>query len=178
MSLLGQPTRDVAIDWHPHIELVIESLDPPPEMRAPKFVLARYISQRLERDRGFDGPTIGSHQAFRFHDYVGIEIFALAVGPNPIGLNSQWAEIEFISLAAVVERIKENADVIIVPDIVALRDRGAHFVRLVVTMKGYVNKFRVIAQHHLSWFGRRDIVTRLNLIEVLQDDRALPNFII
>src|SRR5438445_10431724 len=124
MSLLGQPTRDVAIDWHPHIELVIESFHPPPEMRAPKFVLARHISQRLERDRGFGGPTIGSHQALRFHDYVGIEIFAPAVGPNPIGLNSQWAALECISLAAVVERIKQNADGIIVPDMGAVPARG------------------------------------------------------
>src|SRR5256885_6331701 len=131
MSLLGQPARDVAIDRHPHVQLVIESFDPPPEMRAPKFVLARNISQRLERDRGFDGPTIGGHQALRFHDYVGIEIFALAVGPNAVGLNSQWTKVELVGLATVVEGIKENTDVIIVPDVVALRNRGAHLIRLV-----------------------------------------------
>src|SRR5438270_3706246 len=152
MSLLGQPTRDVAIDRHPHVEFVIESLDPPPEMRAPKLVLARNIAQRLERNRSFDRPTVGSDQAFGLHNDVRVEIFALAVRPNAVGLNSQRTEIEFIGLASVVERIKENADIIIVENVVALRNRGAHFVRLVITMKGDVDKFRVIAEHYLSRF--------------------------
>src|SRR5437016_280283 len=109
MSLLGQPTRDVAIDRHPHVELVIKTLDPPPEMGAPELVLARDITQRLERDRGFDGPTVGSHQALRFHHDVRIKILALPISPNAVGLNSQRTEIEFIGLASIIESVEKDA---------------------------------------------------------------------
>src|ERR1044072_208585 len=42
-------------------------------------------------------------------------------------------------------------------------------------MKGYAKKFCVVSQHHFRRFRRRDVVTRLNLIEVLEDDGAFPN---
>src|ERR1051326_1541237 len=140
MSFLGQPARNVAIDRHPHVELVVESLDPPPEMSAPQFVLTRYIAQRLKRDRSFDGPTVGCKQTLRFHHDVGIEIFALPISPNAVGLNSQRIEIKFIGLTSIIESVEENADVIIIENIVAFSDRGPDFVRLVVTMKGDIDK--------------------------------------
>ena len=60
MAFLGQPTRDVAVERHPHIKFVIESLDAPPEMRAPKFVLARDVAKGFERNSGLNCPAIGS----------------------------------------------------------------------------------------------------------------------
>src|SRR4030095_12081260 len=103
MSLLRQPTGVVATHGHPHGQLVVGPLDASPEVCAPEFVLAGYVTQRLERNRNLNRPAVGGQHAFRLHDDVGIEIFALTVSPDAVSLDPKRIEIEFVGLAAVIK---------------------------------------------------------------------------
>jgi hypothetical protein len=67
-------------------------------------------------------------------------------------LNAERIEIKFVSLAPIVESVEEDADVIVVEDIVALGDVRAHLVRFIETMKGYVDKLRVTSEKYFGGF--------------------------
>src|SRR5947207_8044244 len=45
-------------------------------------------------------------------------------------------------------------------------------------MKSDVEKLRIVAEHYFRWLRRGDIVARLDLIKILQDHCALPDFIV
>src|ERR1051326_3833106 len=106
MPFLRQPTGVVATNRHPHVELIVEALDAPPEVRAPEFVFARDVAQRLERNGNLDYPAVRGHATFRFHHDVRIEVFAI-IGPASVSLNSERIEIKLVSLAAVIKSIEE-----------------------------------------------------------------------
>src|SRR6185369_17797512 len=101
MSFLRQPARVVAADRHPHVQFIVDALDASPEVRAPEFILAGNVAQRLEGNGYLDDPTIVRHAALRFHYDVRIEIFAV-VGPTAIGLYPERIEIKLIGFAPVV----------------------------------------------------------------------------
>jgi hypothetical protein len=134
-------------------------------VRAPEFIFAGNVAQRLEGNGYLDDPTVVRHAALRFHYDVRIEIFAV-VGPTAIGLYPERIEIKLIGFASVVESVEQNADVIVVEDVVPLGDGRANFVRLVVTMKGDVDEFRIAPEKYFGWFRGRDVVTGLDLIEI------------
>ena len=86
MAFLRQPARDVTVDWHPHIQFVVEAFDAPPEVRSPELVFTGDITQGFEGNGDLDRPAIGSQSPFRFHHYVRIKVLTQSVGPNPIRL--------------------------------------------------------------------------------------------
>src|SRR5437016_7352704 len=145
MTFLGQPTGDVAVERHPHIQLVVETFNAPPEMRAPEFVLAGNITQRLERNRDFNGPSVVGHYTFRLKDKIRIEVLVL-IRPDTVCLHAERTQVKFIGFATVVKGVEQYADIVVVPNIVAFGNRSAHFVRFVVAVKGYVEKLRIITK--------------------------------
>ncbi len=103
--------------------------------------------------------------ALRFKHKIRIEIFVI-ISPGAVGLNAERIEIEFVGLALIVKGVEQDANVIVIKNVISLGNVGSHFVGFVVTMKRDVEKLRIVAEHHLSWFGRRDVVAGLNLIEI------------
>src|SRR5215470_4330899 len=117
MTLLRQPAWIIAADRHPHIQFIIESLNPAPEVHAPKFVFTGNIPQRLEWNGDLNRPTVSGYNTLRFKNKIGIEVFVV-VRPGAVSLDAQRIEIEFVRLALIVECVEENSDVIIVEDAV------------------------------------------------------------
>src|SRR6266487_1117177 len=148
MSFLRQPARDVPVDWHQHVESVIEALNAPEKMCPPQFVFPGNITKRFKRNRDLDSPTVFGQQALRLEYKIRIEVLALAIGPDTVGLNAQRINIELVSLAVVVEGVKQKADIIIVKDIVAFGDVRAYLGRFVITMKCDVKEFRIVTEHY------------------------------
>src|SRR5437773_470629 len=103
MSFLRQPARDVPVDWHPHVEFVIEPLNPPEEMCPPQFVFAGNITKRFKRNGDLDGPAVFGDHALRLEYKIRIEVLVLAISPDAVGLNAQRINIELVSFAVVVE---------------------------------------------------------------------------
>src|SRR6185369_14936753 len=118
--------------------------------------------------------------ALRLHDQIETEVFTLSFGPDAVGLDAERIEVKLVRSSLVVESVEENADVVVVPDVVALRDVGAHFRRIVETMKCEVEKVRIVAEPDFGFVLRDEIVARLDLVEVLQhggsERAALPVF--
>ena len=102
----------------------------------------------------------------------------MRLGQRSVGLDAERVKEERVGFALVVKGVDEHADVIVFPDVVALRDGSAHFARLVGAAEGYVPGLAVIAEKHLGGFGRRDVIARLYLVKILQHDRRPPHFII
>src|SRR2546422_4953986 len=130
MSGLREPTRDVARDRHPHIELIIETLDASPEMHTPQRTFPRVITNRLEWNCNFDRVAVVCDHTLRLNYDIETEVFALSISPDSISLHTERVEIKLVSLPLVVKSIKENADIIIIKNIVSLRNIRAHLVRL------------------------------------------------
>ena len=78
----------------------------------------------------------------------------------------------------VVEGVEQHSDVIVVEDIVALGDVGANLGRVVIAMKGDVEKFRVVTEKDFGRSRRRDVVPRRSLIKVLQLYCLLPDSVV
>src|SRR5215213_6283886 len=178
MSRLREPTVLVAVHWDPHVERIIETLRATPEMYAPQLIFPRDVTQRLKRNRDFDRVAVARDHSLRVHDQIETEVFALAFSPNPIGLDSERVEVKLVSASLIVESVEEDADVIVVPDVVALRDIRAHFRRIVETMECDVEVACVVTEHHFGAILGYEIVAGLNLVEVLEYYRSLPHFIV
>src|SRR6185503_13051747 len=86
MSGLGQPTVLVAIHRDPHVEGVVQTLRAAPEVNTPQLVFTGNVAQRLERNRDLNRVAILSKRSLRLHDQIKTEVFALAFGPNTVGL--------------------------------------------------------------------------------------------
>src|SRR6185295_5909146 len=172
---LGQPTILVAVHRNPHVERVIQTLRATPEMDSPQLVFTRNVPQRLERDRNFNRVTIARHHSLRIHYEIETEVFALSFGPDTVCLNAERIEVKLVSASLIVEGVEENADVIVVPDLVALRNVGAYLRGIVVTVESDIEKPRIVAKHDFGAIFRNQIVTGLNLVEVFQYGRRLPH---
>src|SRR5258706_88855 len=83
------------------------------------LVLTRHVTQRFERNCYFDRPPVGAHYAFRLQHDVRIEIFVI-ISPDTVGLHAQRIEIKFVCLAAVVESVEQDPNVIVVKDVISL----------------------------------------------------------
>src|SRR5689334_10701606 len=164
MSLLTQIAVDAARERHPRIKLVFEALDAAEEVRAPEFSLAGFEAQRLERDRDLDVEASLVNDAFRLHQQIDAEVFAASFGENAVALNAERIEEHFKGLALVVESVEEEADVIVLKDVVALRDRRAHLVGLVGRFESDVEKLGIVTEQDFRRLRRRDVIARLNLI--------------
>ncbi len=178
MSGLGQPTILVAIHRDPHVERVVKSLRAAPEVNAPQLVFTGNVAQRLERNRDFDRVAIFGKDPLRLHDEVQAEVFALAFGPDTVGLHAERIEIKLVSSPLIVEGVEENADVVVVPDVVALGDVGAYLCGIVETVKRDVDKTRVVTKTNFGAIFRDEIVARLNLVEIFKHDGSLPDFVV
>src|SRR5262249_38702649 len=149
-----------------------------PEMDSPQLVFTRNVTQRLERKRDFNRVAIARHHSLRLHHQIQTEVFALSFGPDAIRLNAKRIEVKLVSASLVVEGVEENADVIVVPVLIAFGIVGAYLRGIVVTVEGDIEKPRVITQHDFGAVFRNQIVTGLDLIEVFQHDRRFPDFIV
>src|SRR6266542_325501 len=178
MTRLGQPARLVTIERHPHVQFVIETLGSPPEMYSPLLILSRQITQRLKGNSNFNCISIIGHKPFRLHNNVETEIFVLSLAPDAVGLHAQRIEVKLICLAMVVERIKQNAYIIVVPNIVSFGNICSHLPRFVITVKSDVERFGIVAKQYLSGICWCNIVARLNLIKILQHRSIFPNLVI
>src|SRR5215208_3251630 len=178
MSRLREPTALVAIHGNPHVERIVQTLGAWPDMYSPQLVFARNIAQRLERDRDFDRVAIARDHSFRLHDQIEAEVFTLSFSPNAVGLHAEWIEVKLVSSPLIVESVKENADVIVVKDVVALRDVCAHLGGIVETMKCDVEKTWVVAQPDFGAILRDEIVAGLHLVEGFEDGCGLPNLVV
>src|SRR6266699_2448536 len=85
---------------------------------------------------------------------------------------------EHVGASLIVERVEKETDVIIAEDFITLRDGRAHFFGFVVTMKSQVKRLRIVADHGLSRFRRRNVIARLRLVEIPQHSRLLPNLVV
>src|SRR6266446_1346751 len=144
MTLLGQPARNVARYWHPHIELVVEALDAAPEMRAPQHTFAGIITNRFKRYRNFNRITVAGQHSLRLEHNVEAKVFISSSIPRAVCLYAKRVEIKLVGFALVVESIEQDADVIIVKDVVSLGNIYAHLVRLVVAMERNIKKSLII----------------------------------
>src|SRR5205085_3995838 len=152
MSGLTKITVDTARKRHPRVELVFKTFDAAKEMRAPKFAFACLESQRLERDRDLDVETGLVNDAFRFHQQIDAEVFAATFGDNAVALNSERIEEDLKRFALVVEGIEHEADVVVVENVVALRDRGADSIGLVSSFECDVEELRIETEQDFGWF--------------------------
>src|SRR5215216_2527125 len=143
MSRLREPTALVAVHRNPHVKGIVQTLGASPEVYSPQLVFAGNIAQRLERDRDFDRVAVARDHSFRLHDEIETEVFALSFSPNAVGLYAEWIEVKLVSSSLVVESVEQNTDVIVIPDIVALRNVCAHLGGIVETMKCDVENARV-----------------------------------
>src|SRR6185503_954761 len=178
MSRLREPTVLVAVHRNPHVERIVQSLRATPEMYAPQLVFAGDVAQRLERNRNLDSVAISRDHPLRFHHQIETEIFALAFGPNPICLDAKRIEVKLVSASLIVEGIEENADVVVVPDVVAFRDVRADLGGIVETVKRDVKKAGVVTKSYFGAVFRDEIVAGLDLVEVFQHNRRFPDFVI
>src|SRR6185369_792322 len=135
MSRLGKPTVLIAVHRNPHVERIVQTLRATPEVDAPHFVFAGNVAQRLERNRDLDRVAIFGDHSLRFHHQIETEIFSLSLGPNSIGLDAERIEVKLVSTTLIVEGVEENADVIVIPDLIALGDVGADFRGIVEAVK-------------------------------------------
>src|SRR6266850_395553 len=147
-------------------------------MDAPEFTFAGFIAKRLEGDRHLDDVAIGSNQALRLHYDIYTEVVIASFGKESIHLDAERIEEQLISASLVVKCIQNQTDNIIVEDGIAFRYAGAHFGRLVVSVKCEVKKTRVVPGEDLRsgrcWRG----VAGSPLIEILENRGRLPGFII
>src|ERR1041384_7670828 len=158
MARLSEPTVFVAIHRNPHVERIVESLGTAPEVDSPQLVFTRNVTQRLERKRNLNRVTIARHHSLRVHHQIETEVFTLSFGPDAIGLNTERIEVKLVSASLIVEGVEENADVIVVPDLVAFGNVCANLRGIVVTVKGDIEKPRIVAQHHFGAVFRNQIV--------------------
>ncbi len=147
-------------------------------MHAPKRVLPGNVANRFKGNRHFDRITVAGHHAFRLDHDIKTKVFALSVSPDPICLHAERIKIKLVGFSFIVEGVKKNSHVVVVEDIVSLRNGRANLVGFVIAMEGYIEKLWIVAKHHLGRLRWRDVVARLHLIEILEHNRILPNFII
>jgi hypothetical protein len=69
----------------------------------------------------------------------------------------------------IVKRIEKDAKVIFPKNLIALGDRGANLVRIVVGMNSKVKEFRVITHIDDGWLGGFGVVARVGLVEVFEN---------
>ena len=147
-------------------------------MHSPKFVFAGNVPKRLKRYCDFDRVTVSGNHSFGFKHYVQTEIFTHSLSPYAISLNTKGIEIEFVGAPLIVEGVEQYADVIVVPDAVALGNVGANFVGFVEAMKRDVEEARIVAEAYFCFVLGNQIVARLYLVEILEQCCGVPNFII
>src|SRR6185369_505565 len=141
-------------------------------------VFAGKIAQRLERNRDLDRVAIFREYSLRLHHQVEAEVFAYAFRPNAVGLYAERVEVKLVSSSLIVEGVEKNADVVVVPDLVALRYVGADFCGIVETVKRDVKKMRVVAEADFRAILRDKVVAGLNLVEIFEHDGRLPDFVV
>src|SRR4030095_5987686 len=159
MSCLGQPATLVSIHWYPHIERVVETLGPSPKVDAPEFVFSCHVTQRLERNCHLDRVAVLGDEPFRLHHQVETKVFTLSFGPDSVCLDAEWIEIKLVRSSLIIERVEEDPDGAVVPDLSTFRNVGPHFAWLVITMKRDVDEPRVVTQPYFGAIRRNEIVT-------------------
>ena len=78
MPFLIQKSVLILADGHPGVLLAVQALDQPQKMDTPKFVFARFVAQRFERNGNLDRITIFGQNPLRFHNNVDAEIVVAA----------------------------------------------------------------------------------------------------
>src|SRR2546423_1822327 len=107
-------------------------------MHAPQTPAPGFIAKRLEGNSYFDRVAVVGQYALRLHDYVNAEIFVLSFGAYGVGLHAQRIEEKLVGFALVVEGVKEEANVIVVENLIALCYRRAHLSVIIEGAKRYV----------------------------------------
>src|SRR5712664_1036816 len=140
MSFLRKVTRDVPADRKPRIQLVVKAKEVSYDMKSPQLAFACFITQRLERNRYFDGPAVAREHAFRFHHDVNAEIRARAFGHDAVLLDAERIPTKYVRSPLVVEGVQKNSDVVVAENLIALANRGFHLSWIVVAVKTQVKK--------------------------------------
>ena|SRR5438132_7510688 len=147
-------------------------------MKPPQLAFAGFVTQRLEGNSDFYSVAILRYDSLRLHHDVDTEIIIPAFSHNSVLLHAKRIKEKLIRSALVVESVQDDADQIVIENRITLRDGGAYFARIVVSVKREVNEFGVIPGKHFSPGGRRRGVAGPPLIKVFEDCRLLPNFIV
>src|SRR6185369_6086047 len=121
-------------------------------MRAPKSSFAGFESQRLERNRDLNFESGFVNDAFGFHQQVDAEVFTASFTDDAVALNAEWIEEDLEGFTFVVERVEHEADVVVLKNVVALRDCRADFVGFVGGFECDVEKLRIEADENFGWF--------------------------
>src|SRR5215213_9876519 len=143
MSGLAQVAINTARERHPRVELIFKSLDTAKEVNAPQLALARLEAKRLERNCYLDIEACFVNDALRLQQQIDAEVFAAAFRDDAVALDSEWIEKDLKGFSFVVESVEHEPDVIVVEDVVALGDGGAHFVGIVCRFESNVEKLRI-----------------------------------
>jgi len=80
--------------------------------------------------------------------------------PQPV------SRIRDVGAPPVVERVEEDADVVVLGDVVALGHGCAYFARLVNSVEGDVEKFVVVAEIEKCRLRGRGVVARIDLVNL------------
>src|SRR5438552_12060661 len=147
-------------------------------MNAPKLALACFIAKRLERDRDFYYPAIRRDHSLGFHHDVHAEVRAGAFSHDSVSLHSERIKAEEVCPPLIVEGVKIDPHIVFAKNLVAFGYARPHFVGLIVTMKGDVERPCIVADHHLRRFRRRYVVAGISLQEILEHRRLLPYFVV
>ncbi len=148
-------------------------------MRSPLFPFARFVANRLERDSDLDDVPVRGRRPLRVHDDVDVVVLALRLSEHTVRLHAEWVEEENVRAALVVEGVEVDADIIVVEDLVALRNRRADLVGFVVEAAERDEEgLAVVTEQNLGPLRRLDVVARLNLKEVLEDHSLAPNLVV
>ena len=117
------------------LELAVEALNAPEEVRAPKLAFAGFITKRFERNRNLDDVTVFIDCALRFEQQVHTEVFAATFSENSVSLDSERIKKYFKCPPLVVKSVEIETDVVVLENVVALGHRRTNLVWLIKARK-------------------------------------------
>src|SRR5205807_8703140 len=157
---------------------VIEAIDVAPHVKAPELAFAGFVTQRLKRNCDLQRPAVTGQLALGFHNDIDAEIRAAAFGKNAVLLHTKRVKAQHVGLTLIIKGIEKQPDVVFPKHIVPLGHSRPALAGIVVGLKAEIKKLRVIADEDFGWFRWSNIVAGISLVEVPQDHRRLPDFII
>src|SRR5687767_11689044 len=97
-------------------------------MGAPQFSLSGFVTDRLERNGNLNNVTVLRDDTLRIHEDVDAHVFAAPFRQHAVTLNAKRIEKHLERFTLVVKSVEVKAYIIVLPDVVSLRDRRSNLI--------------------------------------------------
>src|SRR5688572_6285512 len=136
-------------------------------MGAPLLSFSCFVTDRLERYSNLNNVTVLRDEALRIHEDVDAHVFAAPFRQHAVTLNAERIEEHLERFSLVVKSVEVKPYIIVLPDVVSLRNRRPNLVRFIKRAECDIQEFWIVTNQNLSGFRRRSIVTGGDLVKVL-----------